>query len=92
MNKFIIRVTYHVITLYWPPPNHKNQLSASLFLEEFANLLAEAIVLKGELITLGDFNIPVKQNLLLHPAFIKLYESFNLLQHVPEKTHCALGV
>ena len=82
-------VTYNVITLYRPPPNHKNHLSASLFLEEFASLLAEAILLKGELIILGDFNIPVNKTSSYTQQFITLYESFNLQQHVPEKTHCA---
>ena len=81
-------MTYHVITLYRPPPNSKNKFSNSQFLREFADLLAEIVLLNGELIVLGDFNIHVnKSSDTNSQQFISLYESFDLLQHVSGKTH-----
>lgn len=81
-------VSYHVITLYRPPPNQKNHLSTSLFLEEFANLLADVLLLKGELLVLGDFNFHVNNaSCIESKQFITLYESFNLKQHVSVPTH-----
>ena len=81
-------MTYHVITLYRPPPNLKNQLSTSLFLDEFANLLAEVILLKGELLILGDFNFHVNNTSCTDSKqLIMLFKSFNLQQHVSVPTH-----
>jgi hypothetical protein len=81
-------LTYHVITLYRPPPNQKNQLTSSSFIEEFADLLSTAILLKGELLINGDFNYHLNNTTNADTQqFISLFESFNIKQHVSVPTH-----
>ena len=43
--------------LYRPHPNKKNQLTDSLFFQEFPNLLEHCNSMKGSLLVAGDFNI-----------------------------------
>ena len=81
-------VTYHIITLYRPPPSKKNHLTVADFFNDFSNLLADALVLKGQLLILGDFNIPMnKCNSDTTDQFSKLLTSFNLQQHISTPTH-----
>ena len=65
-------------------------LSTSLFLEEFSKLL-ESITADQRhkrLLIVGDFNIHVdNSNDTTAKQFVDLLDSFNLVQHVSEKTH-----
>ena len=65
-------------------------LSTSLFLEEFSKLL-ESITADQRhkrLLIVGDFNIHVdNSNDTTARQFVDLLDSFNLVQHVCEKTH-----
>ena len=65
-------------------------LSTSLFLEEFSKLL-ESITADQRhkrLLIVGDFNIHVdNSNDTTARQFVDLLDSFNLVQHVSEKTH-----
>jgi len=89
LTKFVTSsVTYHIITIYRPPPNQKNQLSSSSFLEEFADLLSFAILLKGELLINGDFNYHLNNTSNVDTQqFISLLESCNIKQHISDPTH-----
>ena len=81
-------VTCHIATVYRPPPSKKNKITTSQFLKDFAKFLPDLILLKGELLVLGDFNFQVNNlHCTASRKFITLYESFNLIQHVNESTH-----
>ena len=50
-------VTYHIVLLYRPPPSRENIMFASLFYEDFSDLLSQVTLFKGKLLILGDFNV-----------------------------------
>ena len=80
--------TYHIITLYRPPPNNKNKLTSSSFFEDFSELMSDALLLKGKLIIMGDFNIAInKCESEDTKKLINITESTNLHQHVTSPTH-----
>ena len=84
---FHLRMMRHVkILLVYRPPG----LSTSLFLEEFSKLLEHitADLRHKRLLIVGDFNIHVENsNDATARQFLDLLDSFDLVQHVGEKTH-----
>ena len=81
-----IEVNYQIVSIiivYRPPPSSANNLSTSLFMNEFSSLLESYAIKTGSLLIAGDFNFPgddtsdaVAANF---PGFL---ESFDLRQHV----------
>ena len=45
-----------VVCLYRPPPNKRNKLTNSLFLEEFSELLSQYADSSSDTVYIGDFN------------------------------------
>ena len=79
-------VRYVKILLVYRPPG----LSTSLLLEEFSKLLEHitADLRHKRLLIVGDFNIHVdNSNDATARQFLDLLDSFDLVQHVREKTH-----
>lgn len=79
-------VRYVKILLVYRPPG----LSTSLLLEEFSKLLEHvtADLRHRRLLIVGDFNIHVdNSNDATARQFLDLLDSFDLVQHVREKTH-----
>jgi exonuclease III len=76
----------HFHLLYRPPPNKRNQLSDSLFMEEFQELLDTCNCRRGKYIFLGDFNFHFDSD--AHSARVKdLATQYDLTQTVSEATH-----
>ena len=74
--------------VYRPPPNKKNGLTVHQFLEEISNFLDEWILDKNRLLLVGDFNFHVNnQNDPAATSFLKLMDSYGLVQHVKSSTH-----
>ena len=74
-----------ILLVYRPPGS-----STSLFLEEFSKLLEHitADLRHKRLLIVGDFNIHVENsNDATARQFLDLLDSFDLVQHVGEKTH-----
>ena len=78
-----------LIAVYRPPPSKKNNLSVTLFLDEFSTFLEDLVISAGHLLITGDFNFHM--NKLAKDsgaaAFLDLIESFGLCQIVGEPTH-----
>ena len=86
MNFHLRIVRYVKILLVYRPPGS----STSLFLEEFSKLLEHitADLRHKRLLIVGDFNIHVdNSNDATARQFLDLLDSFDLVQHVREKTH-----
>ena len=80
--------TFHIVTVYRPPPSKKNKLKTSEFFEEFNTLLADQILIKGKLIILGDFNFHLDhKNNADTIRFNNLLDTYGLTQLVKEPTH-----
>jgi hypothetical protein len=78
----------HIFCLYRPPPNKKNKLTDSLFIEEFPDFLEYANSLKGSLLIVGDFNFHFDTPTQLYTAkVLYIISSFDLCQSVTEPTH-----
>jgi exonuclease III len=81
-------VTLRIIVVYRLHPKfRKNGINSNLFFEEFADLLSKQILLPGQLIFLGDFNI--HWNKPTDTATMKLndiIDSYGLRQHVHQPT------
>ena len=76
------------MAIYRPPPSKKNQLSNTLFLEEFSKLMEQLLILPGNLLIVGDFNYHVDNTTDPETIkFNKILEMFNLPQHVNGPTH-----
>lgn len=76
------------IVTYRPPPSKKNKLSVSLFFEEFAEFMADAILKPGKLLLIGDFNF--HWDVPKDPGTTQLthiFQSHGLKQHVTDTTH-----
>ena len=74
----------HFFCLYRPPPSKRNQLTDSVFLNEFPGFLEHCNLLHGKLIILDDFNIHFgcPSNFITSKTSI-----FNVVQAVKESTH-----
>eukprot|EP00745_Piridium_sociabile_P027300 TRINITY_DN439_c0_g1_i27.p1 TRINITY_DN439_c0_g1~~TRINITY_DN439_c0_g1_i27.p1 ORF type:complete len:1128 (+),score=135.82 TRINITY_DN439_c0_g1_i27:139-3522(+) len=78
----------HFFCVYRPPPNRKNKLSDSMFLEQFPDLLELVNTLSGDIVLLGDFNFHF--DCPSNPSTSKLLDllyMFNLSQVVDSPTH-----
>ena len=77
-----------IIVLYRPPPSTENRLTNRQFLTEFSSFLERQIILPGELLLLGDFNIHIDDpNDYYAKEFQSLLETFDLTQLVRQATH-----
>ena len=83
--------TVRTILIYRTLPSETNDLSVSLFHEEFSNLLEEVAVSPSEILLVGDLNFHIDdQNDVCAKRFIDLIESFNFKQLVNQPTHQCL--
>ena len=74
--------------LYRSPPNKKNRLTDSLFIQELPDLLEYANSLKGSLLIMGDFNFHFDTTTQLYTAkVLDIISSFGLCQSVSKPTH-----
>ena len=72
------------LLIIYRPPDQK----ASIFLSEFADLIASYSLLSGKLIILGDFNFHVDISTNSDAQrLLSLLDSMNLQQHVDQPTH-----
>ena len=77
----------HIFCLYRPPPNRKNHLKDSFFMEQFPDLL-EYNSLKGCSLIVGDFDFHYDVPTNTYTSrLIDLLDSFNLGQSVTTPTH-----
>ena len=76
-----------LLVVYRPPTSAANHASLEHFMDEFGLLLENYSTKPGSLIIAGDFNFHV-DNKGDGPSknFMNFLESFNLCQHVNEKT------
>ena len=79
-----------ILVVYRPPASTANQASLEHFMDEFGLLLENYSTEPGSLVIVGDFNFHV-DNKCNGPAknFMNILDSFNLCQHVNERTHRA---
>ncbi|XP_067426916.1 GRB10-interacting GYF protein 2-like isoform X2 [Thunnus thynnus] len=76
-----------LINVYRPPGNLNSLTQFHRFLEEFQSLLDEASARYNSIITTGDFNIHVENEMMSSTTeFRQLLEWYNLVQHVEEPT------
>ena len=79
-----------ILIVYRPPPSSGNNLSTSLFMNEFSSLLDSHIIKTGSLLISGDFNFHVDDTSDAVAAnFLGWLESFDLRQHLHSYTHRA---
>ena len=79
-----------ILIVYRPPPSSANDLSTSLFMNEFSSLLESYIIKTGSFLIAGDFNYHVDDTSDAVAAnVLGLLESFDLQQHVHSYTHRA---
>ena len=77
-----------MVVVYRPPPSKKNQLSVTLFLDEFSSLLEKLIISIGPLVITGDFNFQLDSPSDRAAArFREVLDIFDLKQHVKDSTH-----
>ncbi len=81
-------ILIRIIVLHLPPPSTENGLTNKQFLSEFSSFLEHQIILPGELLLLGDFNIHIDDtNDYYANEFQSLLETFDLTQLVRQATH-----
>ena len=74
--------------LYRPPPNRKNKLTDSLFVEQLSAFLEYCNSITGCLLILGDFNFHFDRPTDQHVSkILDLLKIFNLAQSVNLPTH-----
>ena len=79
---------FRIVVLYRPPPSGKNELTKSMFMDEFGDFLESHTLSSGELIIAGDFNFHLdKPGMRDTIVFMGLLEAANLQQHVTTPTH-----
>jgi len=80
-----VEVNFQIVSIlivYRPPPSSANNLSTSLFMNEFSALLESYIIKTGSLLIAGDDTSDA-----VAANFLGLLESFDLQQHVHSYTH-----
>ena len=78
-----------LVIIYHPPPSTSNGLSVKLFLEEFSAYLEHLALAPGHLLLAGYFNFHIGQPDDSDAGrFLRILDSFDLMQHVTEPTHC----
>ena len=77
---------YRVIVIYRP----QTQFTISDFYDEFEQFICERILLSGELVIVGDFNIHLELSSNMHATrFLDILEEYGLHQQVKGPTHRA---
>ena len=80
----------HLIVIYRPPPSQHNNLTVSLFFQEFGSFLESIAILPNQLIIVGDFNFHLDSIYDINTVRLQcILDSFNLKQHVKEPTHAS---
>ena len=80
--------TYRFIIIYRIPPNSKNKIVKSTFIEELGDLLESTATASGKLLLLGDFNVHVDSSNDPESSHLtSLLDSFDMVQHVNGATH-----
>ena len=80
--------TFRFVIIYRIPPNSKNKIQKSTFIEELGDLLEATATLSGKLMLLGDFNVHLDNS--SDPEgrqLTSLLASFGMEQHVTDATH-----
>ena len=78
---------YQVFIIYRPPPSVKNKLTFPMFMDEFPQFLADAVLTAGKLLIMGDFNIHMNSENRESEQFKALLDTYNLSQHVSSPTY-----
>ena len=82
------RLSIRLITIYRPPPSEKNNLTMSMFLQDFSTLLEHLTTVPEHLIFIGDFNVHMDDPTNSDAAkFADLLDSAGLIQRVTGATH-----
>ena len=69
----------NMMIIYRPPPSSNNQLTPSLFFDEFSQLLERSVSSPGQLVLCGDFNFHVEDSADHNTRkFLDLLHCFNL--------------
>ena len=80
--------SFQLILIYRSPPNNKNKLTSSMFLDEFSSLLAILTVSSSHLLLTGDFIIHVDvADDREAVSFLNILDLHDLKQHVDGPTH-----
>ncbi len=76
-------VMFVLATVYRPPGHHTD------FIKEFADFLSELVLAADKVLIVGDFNFHVdNEKDALGSAFIDIFNSIGIRQHVSGPTHC----
>jgi len=77
-----------LLVIYRIPPSPRNGIPASLFVQEFGDLMEATVSKSGKLLIVGDFNIHWDDRRdHEQKQFSNLLEHFGLHQHIEEPTH-----
>ena len=77
-----------MVVVYRPPPSNKNQLSVTLFWDEFSSLLEKLIISTGPLVITGYFNFHLDcPSDRAAARFREVLDIFDPKQHVKDSTH-----
>ena len=93
MEYLICRLThrnkpYHIIGLYYPPPNTNNQTTTSTFMHEITSLLMERLPNLSNIIILGDVNINTTETTSADDTiFNNTMAALGLEQHIHSPTY-----
>ena len=80
--------TFRFVVIYRIPPNSKNKILKSQFIEELGDLLEATATLRGKLVLLGDFNVHVDSRSDPESTQLtSLLNAFGMVQHVKDATH-----
>ena len=77
--------------VYRPPPSHKNQLTASGFIDEIEQFLSSLVTdVTEDLCILGDFNMHIdNSDDTVAKRFLRILSTLDLQQHLTTPTHRA---
>lgn len=77
-----------LVVIYRPPPNNKNKLNPSLFLEDFSSFLGILTISANHILLAGDFNVHVDVDGDREAiGFHDILDLYDLQQHVRGATH-----
>ena len=86
----INNVPLTIFCIYRPPPSVKNQLTNSIFINDFENFLDTHIMPLDKFLIIGDFNLHFDcPNDTYVKKCLELFDVRNLLQHTMNPTHKA---
>ena len=85
---YLWKMVYQFFCLYRPPPNRKNKLTDSLFVEQLSAFLEYCNSIAGCLLILGDFSFHFDHPTDQHVSkILDLFHIFNVAQYVNLPTH-----